>query len=285
MSPRSTTLPLYFWNFGSNSAFFRWHKSINEAKWTLSSFFCASSMTSFLLLTFFTSHAAIVSSFFPFLVHCCLCIWNLHRLRHRNKFMHQIVMQHRILPCSRDVFFVNLFVTDSNLSLVDSWASVIQLNLVLVSDALAFSVIETTVSRMYAWGNALLHGIAAAFWCFQLSPCILNDVFVFFVTRVNRINSSQISGVFEFRFLDCPFLFFLFFERLFQFLSKRQAICDLDVMSFGFYSISLQTTYILFEEFRSMMWISWNQSTNPTVHLCTAPGVSFTCLTQRTESA
>ena len=25
---------------------------------------------------------------FPFLLHCCLCIWNLHRLRHRNKFIH-----------------------------------------------------------------------------------------------------------------------------------------------------------------------------------------------------
>ena len=45
---------------------------------------------------------------------------------------------------------MNLFVTDSILCLVDSWASVIQLNLVLGSDALAFSVIETTVSRMHA---------------------------------------------------------------------------------------------------------------------------------------
>ena len=52
-------------------------------------FYCVSFMTSFLLLTFLTSHAGIVSSFFhSFLVHCCLCIWNLHRLRHRNKFVH-----------------------------------------------------------------------------------------------------------------------------------------------------------------------------------------------------
>ena len=45
---------------------------------------------------------------------------------------------------------------------MDSCASVIQLNLVFVSDALAFSVFETTVCRMHAWENALLHGIAAA---------------------------------------------------------------------------------------------------------------------------
>ena len=32
-----------------------------------------------------------------------------------------------------------------------------------------------------------------------------------------------------------PILVFLFLQRLFQFLSKRQAICDLDVMSFGFF--------------------------------------------------
>ena len=34
MSPRSTTPPLYLWNFGSNSAFLRWQMSINVAKWT-----------------------------------------------------------------------------------------------------------------------------------------------------------------------------------------------------------------------------------------------------------
>ena len=31
-SPRSTTRPLYFWCFASNSAFFRWQMSINDAK-------------------------------------------------------------------------------------------------------------------------------------------------------------------------------------------------------------------------------------------------------------
>ena len=35
ISPRRTTRPLYFWCFASKSAFFRWHMSINDAKWTV----------------------------------------------------------------------------------------------------------------------------------------------------------------------------------------------------------------------------------------------------------
>ena len=72
-------------------------------------------------------------------------------------------MQYRILPFSSNEFFMNPSVTDSILCLVDSCASVIQLNLVFASDALALCVFETTVSHMHAWENALLHGIAAAF--------------------------------------------------------------------------------------------------------------------------
>ena len=63
ISPRSTTRPLYFWCFASNSAFFKWHMSISEAKWTFAPFVLASSITSFLLLTFVRSHAGIFFSF------------------------------------------------------------------------------------------------------------------------------------------------------------------------------------------------------------------------------
>ena len=93
-----------------------------------------------------------------FLVHCCLCIWNLHRLRRRNKFMQKIVMQYNILSFSCDVFFTNPFRHWLH-SLSCGCASVKKLNLVFASDALAFSVFETTVSRMHAWENALLDGI------------------------------------------------------------------------------------------------------------------------------
>ena len=39
VSPRSTPRPLYFWNCGSDSEILRWQRSINDAKWTVISFF------------------------------------------------------------------------------------------------------------------------------------------------------------------------------------------------------------------------------------------------------
>ena len=45
MSPRSTTLPLYFWSWGTNSKFLRWQRSISDAKWTFLPLFLASSIT------------------------------------------------------------------------------------------------------------------------------------------------------------------------------------------------------------------------------------------------
>ena len=66
---RCKTLPFHFCNFGFNSAFFEWHMSINVAKWTFLLSLCASWITSFLLLTFTKSHAAIVSSFLRQLLH------------------------------------------------------------------------------------------------------------------------------------------------------------------------------------------------------------------------
>ena len=63
MSPRSTTWPLYFWCFGSNSALLRWQMSIKVAKWTFLFSLCASGMTSFLLFTSSNCHAGTFSSF------------------------------------------------------------------------------------------------------------------------------------------------------------------------------------------------------------------------------
>ena len=156
-----------------------------------------------------------------------------------------------------------LFVTDSILCLVDSWALVIQLNLVFASDVLAFSVLgnngfpyEILRKRSFTWHCSFL-------WCLQLSPCILDDVFVlFFVTRNIRINSSQISVRVSVSRL--PIL--VFFSSLSGFSNSCPSVryviwtwCRL-----GFLSVSSQTTRILLEAFRSRMWISCNQSTNPT---------------------
>ena len=62
MSQRSTTLPLYFWYRGSNSEFLRWQRSIHDAKWTFLPLFLASSITSFLFLTFVSCNAGIFAN-------------------------------------------------------------------------------------------------------------------------------------------------------------------------------------------------------------------------------
>ena len=98
MSPRSTTRPLYFWCFASISAFFRWQMSINDAKWTVAPDVLASSITSFLLLTFVRSHARIFSNFSHSSSTAAFRCGNLHGLRHRNKFVNQIVMLQWIAP-------------------------------------------------------------------------------------------------------------------------------------------------------------------------------------------
>ena len=51
MSPRSTSLPLYFWHWGSSSEFLRWQRSIKDAKWTFLLSFLAS-ITSFFVSDF-----------------------------------------------------------------------------------------------------------------------------------------------------------------------------------------------------------------------------------------
>ena len=152
-----------------------------------------------------------------------------------------------------------LFVTDSILCLVDSRASVIQLNLVFASDALAYSVFETTVSRYARLRKRLFYVALQLPLMSPTLPCILNDVFVFFVTRINMINSSQISGVFEFQFLDCSLLWAAFpilVQRSGHMWSGRDVVWHLSVYP--------RTTHVLLEEFRSVMWISWNLSTNLT---------------------
>ena len=51
---------------------------------------------------------------------------------------------------------------------------------------------------------------------FQLSPCMLNGFFVFFIFRVNKVDASQSSSIFEFWRLLC--------QRLFQFWSILEFI-------------------------------------------------------------
>ena len=58
-----------------------------------------SSIISDLLLTFVIPRRNLFK-FLPFFIHCCLCCGYLHCLRHRNKFVYQIVMLQWIVPFS-----------------------------------------------------------------------------------------------------------------------------------------------------------------------------------------
>ena len=62
MLSRSSTHPLYFWSFYFNSAIFKWHMFIIEAKWTFLLCLCVSRMTSFLLPIFH----GLTDTFIPF---------------------------------------------------------------------------------------------------------------------------------------------------------------------------------------------------------------------------
>ena len=102
MSPRSTSLPLYFWYFGFDSAFLRWQMSINLAKWTFFLSLCASRMTSFILFTLDNCHAGSFSSFSHSLSTAAFA----SHLRHMNTFVHQIERTDWLEPFFRDVIFM-----------------------------------------------------------------------------------------------------------------------------------------------------------------------------------
>ena len=204
MSPRSTTRPLYFWNCGSNSAILRWHVSINVPKWTSFLSFCASRMTSFLLLTLSSFYAGIASSFFHSLPTAAFASGNF-RQRHRNKFAHQILMSHCVVSFACDVVFTIFrwrwfqtlprgFMSFHNASILCFWNCVgcIVLRFSFLKAGGTFSQLVPQHCRVHV--------------PFQISPRVLHNFFVFFVFRINWIDATQSSSIIEFRLLVCPFL-------------------------------------------------------------------------------
>ena len=157
--------------------------SINVAKCTLFLSLRASRITSFLLLTFSSCHAGIVSSFFHSLSIAAFCTPNFHCMRHRNKLVNPIVMGHRIfvfcgwrrfhsLPCGFMRFHSstrNSFLEPFGMQLPPQPLSCCQLR--------AF----------------LLHFMAAT----GLSTFLLGFFESFFVILVIRINGSKCLPVVE----------------------------------------------------------------------------------------
>ena len=105
-TPRGTTWPAYVWYFGSNSAFLRWQMSINAAKWTFLFSPCASRRTSFFAVHSGQLPCWHLLELLLFLVRRGFHIRNFHRLRHRNKLVHQIAVTYWIESFFRDVIFM-----------------------------------------------------------------------------------------------------------------------------------------------------------------------------------
>ena len=155
MPPGSTTLPLYFCNFGSKS-----QKFINVAKWTLCCLFVLPELPPFLLLTFAKFHAWIVKSFLHswsttaftsgISIACgigmnlCTKLWR--------------VIEVNPLPAMWSWWFFWCW-EDSTRCLVDSWDSTRQpyTDLEFFSDAI-FGFAVTFVMLL----GGLLHGVAGA---------------------------------------------------------------------------------------------------------------------------
>ena len=92
MSPRSATRPLFFLKLCFQLRIIEmtkihpWRKMNSNGPWSLlqrSPHFC--------FWTFVSCHA-VFSPIFPFFLHCCLCFWHFHGFRHRNKFVHKIIV-------------------------------------------------------------------------------------------------------------------------------------------------------------------------------------------------
>ena len=166
-----------------------------------------------------------------FLVRRSLCIRNFHCLRNYAVNCNATYM----------IFMSSFLVADSILGLEDSCATAIHTTeFRLFLRCLGFLCcsngfpIAGCSRRSLAWHRR-------GHRRFQFPSRILNDVLVVFITRINRINFTQTSGILEFWLFECPFLFF-FFQRLSQFLSTLQDTCDLDVSSSEFLSVSPGTT-------------------------------------------
>ena len=175
--------------------------SISEAKWTLAPSVLASSITSFLLLTFVRFHAEIFFQFFPFLVHCCLCCGNLHGLRHRNKFVYQIAMLQWILT-----FCLQYGLHDDSVKIHTQSCGFAGFQ---NTRKFWFDLIGFTTGRTMLTVLAGLARHRGSHWCFQLLANILDGLFKFLVLRVNEIISRSFLALSSWGFSCDHFCFSL----------------------------------------------------------------------------
>ena len=153
---------------------------------------------SFIDHLFFTSDFRQVArrnlfQFLPFFIHCCLCCGNLHGMRHRNKFVSQILCCSELSPFpaiwtsrwfGKDFFHTQSCVFTDFQNTRKFWFDLI--GFITGHRMLTCLVCLTRHSRSH--------------WRFQALSSILDGFFEFLVLRVNEINSSWFSDIIEFWF-------------------------------------------------------------------------------------
>ena len=110
-TPRSTTRPLYVWNFLSSSKFCKMN--------CFAFFLCLYKNLLFAFLTSHSCHAGKLFSFSHSSSTAAFAFGFFHCLGHRTKFAHKIVMTHEIVPFFGNMIFM-IFLSLWNALLVDS---------------------------------------------------------------------------------------------------------------------------------------------------------------------
>ena len=100
----------------------------------------------------------------PCFVHCGFRIRNVHRLRHRNKFMYQIIVTYRSEPSALWSSWL-LGKVDSKRLLAGSWASTMNACFVLLLDSVT-PLAAISCNSFQCFFVPILQGMAVFFFCF-----------------------------------------------------------------------------------------------------------------------
>ena len=147
-------------------------------KCTFLPLFLASSITSDLFLTFCEIPRQYFLKFFPFFVQCCFCCRYLHCLRHRNKFVYQIVTMQWITSFSCNMVFMNFrynsFPTQSLRFICFQDARTCWLAIIFLGTGHPVPAV------------CLFTRHSGSYWNFQFSPSILDSLFKLHILRIMK---------------------------------------------------------------------------------------------------
>ena len=151
----------------------------------------------------------------PFLVHCCFRIRNVHRLRHRNNFVNQIKVSHRIESSLSDVIFMlsgkSRFQTISCrfTRFYDTWILCHSLDSVIPRAAVSCSLLKRFLV-------SILQGMTEFIGTSNFFLAFFDGFLVLAIFRINEVNSSQFSSIVRLCFFTYLFLLFLLLSCFFD---------------------------------------------------------------------